>query len=465
MKKQKNKSSSRSKIEVRNSLANYMSFSSMIGIPNGEVQQLSQPNTIIASNRPYFISINRTLLSYMYINYALMQVLVDVPVDDAYRGGVEFESSELDDDDLKKLYAYWNKHNILGKIKDLARWTRVFGGGGMVINTIGKPDSPLPVDRIFEDTPIDFYPADMWELSFQNTELYAEPKPYNESLTAFDDKTPYFFYGVRLDRSRVIKTKNKEAPSWLRMQLRGWGMSEMERAVREMNSKLKYDNLVFELLDEGKIDVCRIDGFNESMLDSGRSQEMASRIQTAMHIKNYQSALILDKDDEYEQKQLNLTGLSELSNQQRIDLSSAFRIPASKLFGMAPTGINSDDENGMENYNSMLESEIRDHYNEVFIEIGKLICKKILGYVPEDLTPKYKPLRILKSTEEQEVKDRIFNRVMTLYDKGLLTAQQAEEQINLGELLPNKIQIDEGYLEEFKQQEAKEAETPGQEQS
>jgi phage-related protein (TIGR01555 family) len=431
-------------------LANYMNFANYMGFPNGNVQQLSQPNTIIDSNRTYFISINRTLLSYMYINYGLMQVLIDVPVDDAYRGGVEFTSQDLDDDDLALIYKYWQQNNILEEIKNLARWTRVFGGGGMIINTVGKPDQPLDIRRIKKDTPIEFYAADMWELSFQNANLWAEEKPYQELVDADAYDRPYFFYNVELHRSRVIKTKNKQAPSWLRMQLRGWGMSEMERAVRELNNKLKGENLSFELLDEGKVDVVKIEGFNESMLDNGRALEMAQRVQTAISIKNYQAALVLDKEDEFEQKQLNMSGVKEMMEEHRINIATAMRMPISKIFGIAPTGLNNDDENGLENYNSMIESEIRDHFNHVFVEIGKLTCQKLLGYVPEDFAVKYKPLRILKSTEEEEVKDKQFNRVMRAAEAGLLTPQQIEEQINLANLLPNKIKIDEGYLEEFK---------------
>lgn len=434
----------------QSNLSNYMNFASALGFPNGNVQQLSQPNTIMDSSRTYFLSINRTLLSYMYINYGLMQVLIDVPVDDAYRGGVEFTSQDLDDEDLAKLYKYWSENKVLATIKNAARWTRVFGGGGIVINTIGKSDEPIDIKSIKENTPLELYAADMWELNTQNTNLWAEDKPYQVGNLVDADSDSYIFYNTILDRSRVIQMKNKEAPSWLRMQLRGWGMSEMERSVRDLNTLLKTQNLAFELLDEAKVDVVKIDGFNESMLDNGRALEMAQRIQTAMSIKNYQAALIMDKEDEYEQKTLQFSGVPEMAAEGRINMSASMRQPISKVFGIAPTGLNNDDQNGQENYNSMLESEIRDHFNHVFVEVGKLTCQKVLGFVPDDLTPKYKPLRILKSTEEEEVKNKQFERVMRMAEAGYLTPQQVEEQINLANLLPNKVEIDEGYLNEFK---------------
>mgnify|MGYP006932852533 CR=1 FL=1 len=69
-------------------------------------------------------------------------------------------------------------------------------------------------------------------------------------LTEPISKTPYNYYGITLNNSRVLRFVGKQAPSILRLQLMGWGMSEIERLIRSMNSFLKNQDVVFELLDD-----------------------------------------------------------------------------------------------------------------------------------------------------------------------------------------------------------------------
>ena len=376
----------------------------------------------------------------MYINYGLVQVLIDQPVDDAFRGGIKIKSNELDDDDLTAVYNYINNNEILKSIKQLAKWTRLFGGGGMVINTDGNANDELDINSINKDSRLEFYPADLWELSIRNVPIYGEVKPYEDLKAVGSAEDTFYFYGHSLNSTRVIKTSNKQAPSFLRPILRGWGMSEVERAVRELNTYLKNSTLIFELLDEAKVDVMKIDGFNDSMAFNSDSASlmMTQRVKTALAIKNFQSALIMDKNDDFEQKQLSFGGLSDMAVENRIGIASCLRMPITKIFGISNAGFNSG-EDEIENYNSMIESEIRGEFDKPIIEIVKLICKKVLDFIPSDLEIEYKPLRILKSTEEQEVKDRQLRRLLDLYDRGLITSNQLEEQLNMADIMPNSI--------------------------
>tara|TARA_R110000772_G_scaffold265206_2_gene386446 strand:- start:2177 stop:3589 length:1413 start_codon:yes stop_codon:yes gene_type:complete len=412
-----------------------------MGLNGQSTQQISQVDTIQNNNRHYFVSTNRSLLSYMYINYGLVQVLIDQPIDDAFRGGVEIKSDELTQDDLTKIYGYMKESETIKKVKQLAKWTRLFGGGAMVINTDGKADEPLDIEKLNKDSKLEFYPADLWELSIRNALPYGERKPYEDIPAVAMDGEEFFFYGHTLNNTRVIKTANKEAPAFLRPLLRGWGMSEVERMIRELNTYLKNSTLVFELLDEAKVDVMKIEGFNTAMDDSIGTSFMTQRIQTALSIKNFQNALVMDKEDDFEQKQLSFGGLSDMAQENRIGIASALRMPLTKIFGLSSAGFSSG-EDEIENYNSMIESEIRGEFDKPLMEIVKLICKKELGFIPEDLEIIYKPLRILKTTEEQEVKDRELKRILDLFDRGIIKAEQVEELVNIANITGHEIKAE-----------------------
>ena len=408
-------------------LANSLSqFTFNLAFEQQGAEQLSQIATLTKNNRVNFVSNDRPTLTYAYTTHGIIQTLIDQPIEDAFRGGIDIMSGELDADNIQELQNFLKENEIIEEVKDLAKWNRLYGGGGMVINTVGKSDKPLNVNAINEHTPLSFQAADLWELHQTNLPSYGEVKAY--APASFHDPS-FFYYGSKLDHTRVLKTRGKRAPSLARPQLRGWGMSEVERLIRSLNQYLKNNDVIFELLDEAKIDVYGIQGFNSSLSTKGGTEKLTKRIQMANKVKNYQKAIVKDKDDDYEQKQMNFSGLAEMLQEIRIGIASDLKMPLTKLFGVSSEGFSSG-EDEIENYNSMIESEIRGKFDNVVIQMLKLICQKLFGFVPEDLQIKYKPLRILSAEQEENVKTSQMNNILAMYDRALMTSDQVIEEVN-----------------------------------
>lgn len=210
--------------QIANSLTDLVTslgFESNFGV------QLSQTATLMKNNRNYFISNDRTTLSYSYTTHGIIQTLVDQPIEDAFKGGLILKSDELDAEDIQSLQSYIKEDDLLETYKELGKWVRLYGGGGLVINTVGNSDKELNIDQINENTPLSFYAADLWELHKTANQPYSEKKPYVK--TGFNDEQ-FFFYDNELHPSRLLKLQGKKAPSFVRPQLRGWGMSEVEKA-------------------------------------------------------------------------------------------------------------------------------------------------------------------------------------------------------------------------------------------
>ena len=406
-------------------------------------EQLSQTATLIKNNRTYFVSNDRTALTYAYTTHGIIQTLIDQPIEDAFRGGITIKSDELDATNIQDLQNYIKEHDVLEEVKELAKCTRLFGGGGMIINTVGKSDKPLNIEAINEHTLLEFQAADRWELLQTNIPPYGEEKAYVKS--GFHEQQ-FFYYGSELNHTRVLKTRGKRAPSLARTQLMGWGMSEVERLIRSLNQYLKNNDVIFELLDEAKIDVYGIQGFNKSLATKGGTEKLAKRIQMANRVKNFQQAIVKDKEDDYEQKQINFSGLAEMLQEIRIGIASDLKMPLTKLFGMSTAGFSSG-EDEIENYNSMIESEIRGKFDNLIIQMLKLICQKIFGFVPDDLQIEYKPLRMLSAEQEEAVKTSQLNNIFGMYDRGLMTSEQLTEEVNQKNLFA--IDLDNQAIDDF----------------
>ena len=104
--------------------------------------QISQTDTLWKSLRNYFVSNDRNLVTQLYIEHGLISTVVDVPVDDGLRGGVEVMSKELSNEDLQFLQEEMERNKDLERIAESAKLTRLFGGGGLLIITGQDPATP-----------------------------------------------------------------------------------------------------------------------------------------------------------------------------------------------------------------------------------------------------------------------------------------------------------------------------------
>lgn len=422
-------------LEIQNSLDTFMGI---IGnqYGNGQPsQQISQTGTLYINLRWYLISNNRQLLSQAYAEHGLIQTLIDQPVDDGFRAGFEIKSSQLSPEDITDLEVFAQETESIRAVMQSAKWARLYGGGALIVITAEDPATPLNLNKLKEGAPFRLKSVDMWEL--YNTIM---------NVTAdvdlnLDDQVEYFdYYGIKVHCSRVMIIKGKEEPSFIKPRLRGWGMSEVERMIRSINQYLKNQDVVFELLDEAKVDVYKMKGFNTALLAEGGTQKVAKRTQMANQMKNFQSALTMDSEDEYEQKQITFSGLAEILTQIRQGVAADVKMPMTKLFGISAAGFSSG-EDDIENYNSMIEGEVRNKTKFIVTQVLKICCAVRFGFVPDDLQIEWKSLRILSAKEEEEVKDFQFNRLMTAFTSGLATAQETKQGINKADLLP--VQLDE----------------------
>ncbi len=381
---------------------------------------LSQPWTLEYSNNYSPLTLNRVLLNYAYMTHGIFQTAIDQPVYDAFRGGLIINSPEFDEEDNQILQKYIRENKIMKEIVDGFRWGRLFGGAGIIINTPQDPMTPLNRNYIqFPETPLSFIAADRWELTMSVPNLSELEYPYN-------------YYGVPLKEDRVLRILGKEAPSWIRPQLMGWEFSELERMIRDLNAYVKANQALFELLDEAKIDVWRLVGFNDTVLSDLAQGKISKRVEYANYLKNYHNAIMMDAEDEFEQRTQTFAGFGEILHQLRLGICSALRMPMSKVFGISAAGLSAG-EDDLESYNGLVESEIREPAIPLCHEIIQLCCMQVFGFEPE-LTITFKPLRVLGAVEEEEVKTSKQNRFIQLYDRGIINPQETAELLKKEEL-------------------------------
>lgn len=393
--------------------------------------------TIFRNLRYYFISNMRQVLSQAYVEIGLVQTIVDVPVDDGFRGGVAITSKQLGEDQVEQLETAIRHNDDLGRFAQGVKWNRLFGGGGVILMTGQDPETPLDVQALHRET-LKLRDVDMWELYYDRQNV-SDWSPSLEIDNVDDGDDCYNYYGIRLHRSRVILFKGMEAPSFVRPRLRGFGFSVVEALVRSMNQYLKATDLSFEVLDEFKLDVYKFKNLVNTLMSPNGQQKVRERVQLANWNKNYQNAMVMDSEDDFDHKQLSFSGLAETMTGIRMQVASDMRMPITKLFGTSATGFNSG-EADLEVYNSMVESQVRVKSEYDILRVVKLRCMQLFGFIPDDIAITFEPLRVLSAEQEENVKTQKFNRMLQARTAGEITTMEFRDGCNRDKLL--SIELD-----------------------
>ena len=441
MKKKNKKELKNGLTSLATSMANEQIFPDIPAMPLGVnptlgTAPIQSANPMFYNNRYYMITNMRTLLNEMYIEHGIIQTMIDQPVEDGFRGGFKIISSELSNDEIIELEKKIEETEAVEKLIEALKWNRLFGGAGLIINVAGEdPRDDFDIEAVGEGREIEFYSADRWELANNPYILTPTLTPNGQRVKDVN----FNYYGIEINPSRVLILRGKPAPSLKRLQLQGWGMSELERLVSPMNKFLKNQNVIYELLDEAKLDVYSIDNYAGSVA-SGQEEAVKKRIMLTNYMKSYLNALILDAEDKFDQKQMSMAGVSEVLREARYDIASAMKMPVTKIFGMSSAGFNSGDDD-IENYNSMIERDVRTPAKNIIKTIVRLLCKATFDYIPEDIDIEFESLRIMKETEEEALRTSKYNRFRDLYINGLITKGEFYDLLNQENVIQQELKI------------------------
>ncbi len=390
----------------------------------------------LAHNLRYYLFSNfRQVLAQAYVEIGLFATIVDVPVDDALRGGVDIKTSELDESEILELHSFMEECGDIEVVGEAAKWARCFGGGAIIpIIEDQDPEKPFDLDSIDEKTDIELRAVDLWELfaTLQNVDGYDKYDP-DPSINAMNFEY-FMYYGQKLHKSRVMKVPGRRAPSWIRPRLRGWGLSEIEACVRSFNQYIKNSNVIFELVDEAKLDVYKLKGL-AALLQTPEGEALAARrVRMANGKKDYLTATALDSEDEFEQRTLTFSGMADVQAGARSQVAADLRMPITKIFGTSAAGFNSG-EDDIEVYNGMIESSIRPRVKPHIMKIVKIRCKQLFGVIPDDLKVNLKSLRILSAVDEETVKSSKHTRLLAARQANEITRLEYRDGVNKGQLL------------------------------
>ena len=129
-------------------------------------------------------------------------------------------------------------------------------------------------------------------------------------------------------------------------------------------------------------------------------------------------------------------------------IASAVKMPVSKIWGVGSSGFSSG-EDDLENYNSIVEGEIRIPAEKLIKWVVDLRCMQLFGFKIPDLKIAWKPLRVLSAREMQEIENWKVNNAMQMFDRGLLKASETMTYLKQEDIILIKTEAEKGGMDDF----------------
>lgn len=384
---------------------------------------LTSPMSLYYNSSPYLLTLNWVPLTYAYKSNGFIQTAINQIVDDAFRNdGLIIDTKALDTNELSRLKQALEDEGDIEAIKDVIRWGQLYGGGVLIANTDQNPELPLD-EKQLKGKRLKFLASDRWQCIANGI----SPETA-KSFTLTDTLTNPDSGGQKIDRSRIGIFTGVKAPYMLRAMLQGWGLSIFEAIIPPLTQYLKAMGVTLELLDEAKIDVIKIFNLASLLMSPNGEQQVTKRLQLVTDNKNYKSSIAMDSEDDYAQKQITFSGLPEMIVQIEHLVCAALKRPYSKLFGKGSSGFSSG-EDDLENYNTIVDSEIRTPATALIKWVVNLRCLQLFGIELPDFIPKWKPLRVMSEKDEAEIKSRKLADYLQLADRQIMTKKQVAQKL------------------------------------
>ena len=346
----------------------------------------------------------------------LPRKIVDIPAMDACR---KWRAWNAEDTEVSALEAEEARLDVRGKLLQAHIKARLFGGAAIYIGT-GESDPSKPLDPTRVGKGGIRHLNVLTRRVLQAGEADRDPESPRYGLPAFYTLSTGARH-VDIHPSRLVLLRGAELPDdELTPQLAGWGDSVLTAIYDEVRRADSTSANIASLVFEAKIDVIRIPNFMSMMADPVSEQQVLQRLQLAAMAKGINGTLVLDKDEEYDQKTQEFGSLRDILLAFMQLVSGAADIPVTRLLGQSPGGLNSTGESDMRNYYDRIQSIQELELQPAMALLDECLIRSALGTRPPELFYTWRSLWQTTDKERADIGKVTADTIKTLADTRLI---------------------------------------------
>ena len=373
------------------------------------------------------------LLTSLYRSNWIVQNIVGIIPDDILKGGFELSGSVTPEQN-NAFSRLLRQTKLYDRLNDGMKWGRLYGGTAGLILLRGDEDlsEPLDIDRILPDTFAGLYIADRWSGVTPSAELV-------QDMTDADFGKPEYYDftmadGVKVAKvhhSRVVRFIGRELPYIERIAENHWGESEIEAIYSDIQ---KYDNVVANIAGltfRANVDTMEVDNLDQLFsVASGQAQaRFWNMLQAQSVLKSNFGTQLVNRGDKVNNTQYHFNGLKDVFESMCLCLSGASRIPATKLFGRSPEGMNATGESDLQNYYDYIDTVRENKLRPILEKLLPILCMSVFGGLPDDIDISFPPLWTPTAKETAEIAQKKTDTVISAFQSGLIDLATAQREL------------------------------------
>ena len=342
--------------------------------------------------------------THLYTYNGIAKAIIDIPADEAMRNGFEVETESTDEEAInKQVQSLCEDLDVQYKFSEALAWADLYGGSLIVVMADDgrKLDEPLNYDSLRRIEKLKV---------FDKTNVVGSTQYQDASAPQYMDVEQYYIntFGSNpmwVHESRVLRFEGGRLPLYQRNLRLGWGAKRYESIKEEIERYCNGNEYALQALTRLSQDVVKLDGLTNILATEGGDVAVQKRMQMIDMVRSMMNSIAIDGADEYDRKGLSLSGIKELLEQFEIALCSCSKIPATKLFGRSPAGLNSTGHSDSENYYNMIEGIQKYKVKPNLVRFIEMLgaCKEYNLNLPDTWHIEFEPLWSMSKSEKADV--------------------------------------------------------------
>lgn len=227
---------------------------------------------------------------------------------------------------------------------------------------------------------------------------------------------------VMIHKSRIIRFEGTELPIYERQRNLWYSDSVLIPLMKQIDNFHTTSSAASQMVQEANIDIISVEGLRTILQSSEGTEAMLTRFSDWKSIKSVFGLSILDSQEEYTQKKIQLSGVKDLIWEYLRMVSASVGIPATRFLSASPDGLNATGESDLVNYIEMLQGEQKDIFVPRLKVIDLLLARH---YGIEEFTYEWDCIFPESASQREDRLNTTATRLATLAEAGIVSRESA----------------------------------------
>jgi len=340
-------------------------------------------------------------LMAMYRNSWLPKAIINYPAEDSVRKWRAWRAGKAE---ITRIEAAEKRIGLMRAVKRAMIAARMYGGAAIYINVgTSNPEEPLvpgPGVKIKSLVVMSRRTLRAGDIVRDIDSTYlGQPEFYELTSTATGNQT-------RIHASRLVTFTGAPLPADSDTMVgdvaRGWGDSVLQSTIDAIRANDGTIANIASLVFEAKVDVFKFAGFAD-MLADGHDDAVIKRLRSQATIKGINGAVVLDGEDDYQQKLASFAGIPDVMDRFMLNVSGAAGIPVTRLFGRSAAGLSGSGDGDERTYFDRVNHEQSIELGPSLAVLDECLLFDALGSRNPEIFYEWNPLRQMTETERAKI--------------------------------------------------------------